>query len=106
MNYTDEQLKQALARMLLNKVRVTPSGLHLWWNPNEPECGSNTSRIVLDTELLHLCWLVEGGLDLLKSDRYISLLWIASGGIEQIALCSSWQNRTIALCKVKGIEIV
>ena len=67
----------------------------------------NVEYQVLDTELLHLCWLVEETLD---DEQKIM--------IQIYELCdleghngfasyyhATWQQRTIACAKVKGIEI-
>ena len=114
---TDTQLKQALAKMLPDKVRATPSGLYLWWNPNEPECGSNTSRVVLPTELLHLCWMVEETLNP-SADKemecntpnvwrdYVTRLdadCYKNGG--HSCVHATWQQRVLALSNVLGVEI-
>lgn len=109
MNYTDEQLKKCLAKMLSNGERVLAHSL--------------------DTELLHLCWLVEGSLsddcgeyENETSERYAyskELMTLCGtwnhGGWDWGQVCNAdifkaanatWQQRTIALAKVKGIEIV
>ena len=49
---------------------------------------------VLDTELLHLCWLVEETLSDIAMEEY---------GIT-LTVHATWQQRIIALAKVKGIE--
>ena len=100
--YTDTQLKQALAKMLPDKIwirRLTDiEGLywkdeaHFW--------------PVLDTELLHLCWLVEETLMDTYSDYYEYLAATTHSVYRDAALChATWQQRVIALCKVKGVEI-
>ena len=91
--YTDTQLKQALARMLPQQVFFRYSTQRLEWHAKEGE--------VLDTELLHLCWLEEtlGEHDM---NDYFHLF-------EHNCLKmthATWQQRTVALAKVKGIEIV
>jgi hypothetical protein len=54
---------------------------------------------VLDTELLHLCWLVE---ETLSSNQF--------GDYSVNLLCddihATWQQRVIALAKVKGVELL
>lgn len=110
-NYTDTQLKQALAKML-------PSGL-LRWAKHYSAYGveslylewANEARLVEDTELLHLCWLV--GKDV-EAKRYSDYLMhaiqdeICTGAVEAryATANATWQQRVIALAKVKGIEIV
>ena len=110
MNYTDTQLKQALARMLPHFVKTEPcipSGIHLYWLGQEPPA---TCSLVLDTELLHLCWLVEESLTAAQVVSYYSelcnLLGDGNGLPQWTKVHATWQQRVIALAKVKGIEIV
>lgn len=110
MNYTDTQLKQALAKMLPEKVRLVyaKSGfpdLLYWDSPFRP---------VLDTELLHLCWLVEQSLfpgTPLHDDylRELKQVCDPEGCGYASSVGATWQQRIIALDKVakaKGIKIV
>ena len=110
--YTDNQLKQALAKMLPEKVRATPNGMTLWWNPNCKECATlQDSRPALNTELLHLCWLVEETFnDAQRADMVHYLctlqtpkrhLWRSSFEI----LHASWQQKVQALAQVKGVYL-
>lgn len=110
-NYTDTQLKQALAKMLPEKIhlckREDATGIGLYWQTYHKE--------VLDTELLHLCRLVEEGLD---SDRgewastsqldtyqaHLRSVCIGKYGVANTEH-ATWQQRTIALAKVKGLDI-
>lgn len=100
--YTDEQLKHALAKMLpdileLKFIRNTAIGTNsnegywvIWWK------GKATA--VLDTELLHLCSLVEETLSRSEEEEYyLAIEWNYR---------ASWQPRTIAAAMVKGVEIV
>ena len=101
MNYTDEQLKAALAKMLPNRLGINNEIL-VWSSCCQFE------HEVLDTELLHLCWLVEKDLNQEKKLDYIEIL--GRGEDEEsfyptIALVSDWRRRVAALAKVKGIEI-
>ena len=103
MNYTDKQLKQALAKMIPTKVNYNDCGendIAFSWKDGTP---------ILDTELLHLCWLVEKDLNPEKKLDYIEIL--GRGEDEEsfyltIALASDWRWRVAALAKVKGIDIV
>lgn len=101
---TDAQLKQALAKMLPEKVKMA-----LDWGDVDSlqwiESGYKhaTSRRVLDTELLHLCWLMEETLSPSQAQAYYQMLPANSVGNQAHA---TWQQRVIALAKVKGIEIV
>lgn len=105
MNYTDKQLKQALAKMLLEQIflRETHEGdCYLLWrgkysNPHDME--------VRDTELLHLCWLVEDKLTEKEYYFYADVICDLSLEIVTKFLAMPWRQRVVALAKVKGIEI-
>jgi len=106
MNYTDEQLKEALAKMLPNRLGINNEIL-VWSSCCQFE------HEVLDTELLYLCWLVEETLTNLQKQKYgdillplhsSSLAVVNLRGLANVAH-ASWQQRVIALAKVKGIEI-
>lgn len=104
MNYTDDQLKQLLAKMLPETVAFNDMGSFIWTS----RCDT---RQVLDTELLHLCSLVEEGL---TDSEYITFAhalneaWMrdAKPQSSRIVLCRSasatWQQRTAELAQVKG----
>jgi len=105
MNYTDDQLKAALAKMLPDVVEWKHQDL--FWRYIFNEGISNTE--VLDTELLHFCWLVERDLNPEQKLDYIEML--GRGEDEEsfyptIALSSDWRWRVDALAKVKSIDIV
>ena len=93
MDYTDNQLKAALAKMLPDKLKLVPYGrednLILSWILQK------SSEPVRDTELLHLCVMVEDRLEPLSEEYYF----------ERISKRFNWQQRVVALAKVKGIEI-
>ena len=92
MKYTDKQLKQALAKMLPELV-FESGDLYVY----DTEFGSGGHSIVLDTELLHLCWLVEENLENKLNLNYYNLIVLDPH--------ASWQQRVEALAEVKGIEI-
>ena len=131
VNYSDTQLKQALAKMLPetllwddetskhNTGRPQNEAWGLCWDSGNP---------VLDTEFPYLCWLAEEKLcehtgkhedDYSQRDNYSKELmklngtWNGSawdwGNVCNADLFQSahatWQQRVIALAKVKGIEI-
>lgn len=102
--YTDTQLKQALAKMLPEQIRFMHDE-RLW----KIDSKGNLLTLVLDTELLHLCWLVEEHLTQDECNRYSQELRDTQLTHQPTALGwffhATWQQRTIALCKVKGIEI-
>ena len=95
---TDTQLKQALAKMLPEKITINCWNNLLW--------KGSWGHDVLDTELLHLCWMAEESMNAeLYINKYIETLYLECGN-GRAAAHASWQQRTIALCKVKGVEIV
>jgi hypothetical protein len=103
MNYTNNQLKAALAKMLPEKITYDDCGgydIAFSWKNGTP---------ILDTELLHLCWLVEKDLNPEQKLDYIEML--GRGEDEEsfyptIALASDWRWRVAALSRVKSIDIV
>jgi hypothetical protein len=110
MKYTDTQLKQALAKMLPDRL--------IWYSNDlayKPKDWSSSNSLPsdwpLDTELLHLCWLVEETLsDYLQEEYYYALSDECETTVDKPLVQSrtyhaTWQQRVIALCKVKGIEI-
>ena len=108
MNYTNDQLKQALSKMLPDEIFFggeSDQESTLRWN--------NTLGLkVANTELLHLCWMVEETLTLMDlTDLGCELAFLTEprnpnsphwGRLSH----ATWQQRVIALCKVKGVEIV
>jgi len=101
MNYTDNQLKAALAKMLPEKVRWNTER----WNGLTMVCQDvRNNDPVLDTELLHLCWLVEETLNEIESADYAEFLRPITASYK-LLYHASWQQRVIALAKIKGIEI-
>ena len=109
----DIQLKQALAKMLPEKVTFceekSAGFTGLFWNSIEPVDPAITlSRKVLDTELLHLCWLVEETLTedefLFQYAQEIAQLFQGNPFLRDV-LHLTWQQHVIALAKVKGISL-
>jgi hypothetical protein len=91
MKYTDEQLKQALAKMLPDAIVQSKYSVVLYWKDAVPVTS------VLDTELLHLCQLVIYGMTIelrIEYDNY------------DLSLNDEWQHHVAALAKVLGVEIV
>tara|TARA_R110000868_G_scaffold205242_1_gene453634 strand:- start:5 stop:292 length:288 start_codon:yes stop_codon:yes gene_type:complete len=95
MNYTDTQLKQALAKMLPEKVYMNTNGGSMYHRLD------GKPQLVIDTELLHLCHQVE----LTLSWPEYSLFKIGLVGQLLRVESASWQQRVEALAEVKGIEI-
>jgi hypothetical protein len=89
---TDKELKTLLAAMLPEKLDSYPNA-GLWW--------IDTQRGVQETEWLHVCWLVEQGLD---QDTYYKYEKLMDEIVPAFRLTSaSWQQRASALCKVRGV---
>jgi hypothetical protein len=93
MNYTDKQLKQSLADMLPQSI-YNCGELYIY---DADFAGLDGYRHVLDTELLHLCWLVEENLENKLNLNYYNLIVLDPH--------ATWQRRVVALAEVKGIEI-
>lgn len=110
--YTDTQLKQALAKMLPDSLCAgSPQGAAGLFR--RPRLAIGTYREVLDTELLHLCWMVEEAIpsDTLGSfyesqmESAITHSMRAHLTREErvgLTLKLTWQQRVVALAKVKG----
>lgn len=104
MTYTDTQLKQALAKMLPPELALDGANLLFW---KDSDMGSSYSREVLDTELLHLCRMVECNTPHEKTNEYIMILSEKTGSIFHMdVIRATWQQRTTALAKTLNIEIV
>ena len=92
MNYTDTQLKTALAKMLPELI-FESGDLYIY----DTDFGIGGHRQVFNTELLHLCWLVWETLPLHERFRCYEIL--------ESLIWATWQQRVAALAKVKGIKI-
>jgi len=107
MTYIDTQLKQALSKMLPDQISFrqfkddnAEFGYLYWKGKNQHPLQSE----VRDTELLHLCWMVEETLNEIKSAEYAELLRPIAENYK-LLYHATWQERVVALAKVKGIEI-
>ena len=118
MNYTNVKLKQALAKMLLTLIESTQVNgeIFLLWKAQDPDV---SREFVQDTELLHLCWMVEDTIkdkvrfvrelyDLFEQKHRGNEAWDCLDPVDISAMLvhATWQQRVIALAKVKGVEIV
>ena len=103
MTYTEKQLKQALAQMLPEILCYqSPRGADgLYWRVPSY---AGSYRSVSDTELLHLCWMVEDTLNEIKSAEYAEFLRSIAENYK-LLYHASWKRRVVMLAKVKGIEI-
>jgi hypothetical protein len=107
MQYTNEQLKRTLAKMLPDQLsaHIHRDGTFYqleWTNGRVATCP------VRDTELLHLCWLVEETLSSEQCNNIeLKLLHgvMATDDIYKRCWHATWQQRTIALAKTLGVEI-
>ena len=115
MNYTDNELKQLLAKMLPETLAWFPF-LMEGDSEQEPFLAWRIGDEVLDTELLHLCSLVEAGLTTTQHYQFRCNLWEETkaekegrfGGINgeehnRRYASATWQQRTAALAEVKGV---
>jgi hypothetical protein len=102
---TDKQLQLALAKMLPEKLHWNKSHNKGMWNRPYGD-----GEEIKETEWLHVCWLIEKSLPLDKRDEYH---WRLGELTEKDRMAprywtnlnASWQQRAVALAKVKGIEI-
>jgi len=121
---TEQQLKQALAKMLPDKIYFDANylvdNLAGIYSPSiiwKADC-KYKEYLVLDTELLHLCLLVEETLNPAADKEmeyntpnvwrdYVTRLdadCYKNGG--HSCVHATWQQRIIALAKTLGVEIV
>ena len=102
MNYTDEQLKKTLAKMLPNEITYY-SVMTFYWNR---QFIAGIFQRVLDTELLHLCHLVESQqLVAHQYDTFLDELDLLVDLNKRGYVSATWQQRVVALAKIKGIEM-
>lgn len=103
MNKQDEKLKRALAKMMPDVVEIGDFSRLEWIDDRICQ------KPVLDTELLHVCAMVEKTLGSSQCPtqsqfcQYIIALQEICG--ETPSLFATWQQRVTALAKVKGIEL-
>ena len=95
MNYTNKQLKSIMAKLLPKDTYLGVNTGEVIWSTGVP---------VRDTELLHLCWLVEENLTEMESADYAELLRPIDANYK-LLYHASWQQRVVALAKAKGVEL-
>lgn len=95
---TDHELQLALAKMLPEQIRISKRHGLVWIKENAK---------VEETEMLHICWLIEQGLTPKQREKYIDA--ILAPDDERIPykelwtyLHASWQQRAAALIATKG----
>lgn len=92
---TDLELQRALAKLLPDKLGFT-NHLAIYWIDGEES--------VLDTEWLHICWLVEQNIYEPEKTKYVNGLARNSGDLDWSMTHASWQQRARAILAVKGIK--
>lgn len=102
MNYTDKQLQLALAKMLPEKIGIFEQYFLLYWKDGDRSPINREWLHIKETEWLHVCWLV--GLAMNANEQYEYMLAEKSISNDW-AWKLSWQQRTIVIAQVKGVEI-
>ena len=108
---TDTQLKIALSKMLPEKLAFDESFStqdcepRLRWLYDSLVHQNRWDLGVLDTELLHICWLIEEKVQHLGfyNDTLARVMETSYHSISTIH--ATWQQRATALAKVKGVEV-
>jgi hypothetical protein len=105
----DNQLKQLLAKMLLETVAMlgTSDNILCWVGSAEADYYNRPTRVLV-TELLHLCSLAEAGLTVVEACSYFDLLRDIGPDNEAagaFAYHATWQQRVTALAAVKGVTL-
>jgi hypothetical protein len=107
---TDQELKTLLAAMLPGKVQIynNPSTKLpvVFWKGDIKFPDS-----IKETEWLHVCWLVEQGLDArshMAFEKHLETIVAPTITQNQRTIrgnqvSASWQQHGLALCKVKGV---
>lgn len=111
--YSDIQLKKAIASILPRKIKYIEFQETIVWRDKE-----NNDFDVLDSELLHICQLIENSLGMNESYELGELYRIESKNVGErgghftpngwgcFALANlTWQQRVICLAKIKKITI-
>jgi hypothetical protein len=100
---TDKQLQLALAKMLPELIWVADNR-NVYWE-YQPKQSSKVSRAIHDSEWLHVCWLIEQTLTRQEKRMFTNELQVICQSDPFTSVSASWQQRAIALAKIKGIEI-
>lgn len=106
---TDEsKLKLALAKMLPSVIEIeTPSYMTLeGWHEGEPYVSwQNSHKGIKDSELLHICSLIESTLTEQERDDYYYSGLHQKDEDHSWTVSAPWQLRAEKLAKVKGVEL-
>ena len=110
---TDAQLKIALSKMLPEKLAFDDSFSikdcepRLRWLYDSSTHAYRRDLGVIDTELLHVCWLIEETLSDGEWNDYGSYIdsQVHSVFCDRHRIHATWQQRATALAKVKGVEL-
>lgn len=110
MSDHEQKLQLALAKILPEKVdcpsyelieqHLDKRLLYFW---------KDTKKWILETEMLHICWLIEQGMTVLEQDALCvalcELVIKQTSWCNFLAIHASWQQRAKAICKVKGVDV-
>ena len=102
MNYTDNELKQLLAKMLPEDVFFTADGIDFNWSNASENCPKERRGCnVFDTELLFLCSLARKRHEL-KSSLTADATWQEQ--VQELLTETGELYRTTALAETKGVS--
>ena len=106
---SDTQLKQALAKMLPEKVDMCGDNENImcWAGSADADYHNRPTR-VLATEILHLCWLVEESLledEMLNYAQYLDRQVSPAMDLSSWMFHATWQQRITALAQAKGVAL-
>jgi hypothetical protein len=108
-SYTPLQLKTALTKMLPKRFKTCDCVSTKAGSPCN--CFYFDGSHVKDSELLHVCNLIEKSLPLGNRDLYIQALYSECEKLHRMApiwylvATAEWNTKTIALAKVLGVKI-
>ena len=110
MNPTDKQLDHVLAKLLPNVLYIAPNGL-LAKLPRPEFAADGIQNNVGELERLGLCWLVEEILSETGQEAYGFNLLTLCNPLSELrrgwnATHATHQQKTVALAKTLGVEIV
>ena len=103
---SDQELKLALAKMLPEKVHVVEfldekEPYHRFYWFNKTVTGGTE---IQDTEMLHVCHLIEKDLNNHAWWSFVAYLSDICGAGFSLGISATWQQRAEALIKIKGVK--